>query len=213
MKLSEQLREVETYEEACELAEAYEAEQEKRIAELEAETNRLRECMRIAGLECFMRKGSPESVAQHMHEVATSWTKRIAELQSQLANAAKYANAIGQIESALGIFGTGPLSQTLIKMREVVRRCTELEAQNVALTCDMNAFRLRCETLQYQLTWTPVSAGLPTEPGWYEFFCCGQVCVLTLDGVWEDSDGDELDIEEIRVDYESFRRIELPEAP
>lgn len=136
-----------------ELAEAYEAEPEKRIAELEAETNRLRECMRIAGLECFMRKGSPESVAQHMHEVATSWTKRIAELQSQLA-------------------------------------------------------------------WTPVSAGLPTEPGMYEFLtrdlyngaCIG---IYELDeevGFCVSDTGKPVRRDLTTQRIFAFRRIELPEA-
>lgn len=60
--------------------------QGKRIAELLAENERLRECLRIAGLQCFMRDGAPSEVAEHMRSVAASWSVtevRIVELEEE----------------------------------------------------------------------------------------------------------------------------------
>jgi len=48
-------------------------DKDKRIAELEGECRRFLECMRVAGLECFMRKGTPEQVAEHLRSVAKSY--------------------------------------------------------------------------------------------------------------------------------------------
>lgn len=41
----------------------------------QAEIARLNGCMNVAGLQCFMRGSSPESVAEHMRNVAKSWTE------------------------------------------------------------------------------------------------------------------------------------------
>lgn len=43
------------------------------MSALKAEVARLQECMNRAGLECFMREGTPEQVAEHMRNVAKSW--------------------------------------------------------------------------------------------------------------------------------------------
>ena len=53
------------------------------------EAERLRECLRTAGLRCFMRDGSPADVAKHMQSVAASWSDagdRIVELETVLTN-------------------------------------------------------------------------------------------------------------------------------
>lgn len=39
------------------------------------EIDRLTACMSVAGLQCFMRGSSPDSVAEHMRNVARSWTE------------------------------------------------------------------------------------------------------------------------------------------
>ena len=58
--------------------------------------------------------------------------------------------------------------------------------------------------LQSQLAWTPVSAGLPTEPGLYEFTdgTC-TACYELEDGRWFGNS---------RGQYTMFRRIELPKG-
>jgi|SRR6187549_2139429 len=160
----------------------------------------------------------------------TEWEKRVAELEQRLRtvaealrelspgphpgpmNAEDYVPLVGNRLTALQDWQDSFMEFSKL----ATPRIAELEAQNIALTCDMNAFRLRSESLQAQLAWTPVSDGLPTEPGegeTYEFTCHGHVSVLTLSGeIWEDSDGDYLDTEDDVVEtYTHFRRIALPE--
>lgn len=48
-----------------------------------AEVDRLTECMRVAGLQCFMRHGAPEKVAEHLRMVAASWTEHEAKLATE----------------------------------------------------------------------------------------------------------------------------------
>lgn len=40
---------------------------------IEKENERLRECLRIAGLQAFMSNRPPEEVAEHLKEVSSSW--------------------------------------------------------------------------------------------------------------------------------------------
>lgn len=182
---------VAAFESAAELAEAYEAEvekraavveakTEKRIAELEQETARLRECMRIAGLECFMREGPPEAVAKHMGQIIESYTKRVAELEHERM-----------------------MLQGSIAMRDEVsdRHCKIREE-----------LANRVMELKSKLAWTPVSAGLPTEPGWYVFFNTHTVMLYQRKASerwpWVSAVGT------IATDmraWDAFRRIELPE--
>jgi hypothetical protein len=46
-----------------------------------AEVERLRECMRRAGLAAFLRDRSPEDVAEHLHQVMQSYTEHIDDLE------------------------------------------------------------------------------------------------------------------------------------
>lgn len=79
------------------------------------------------------------------------------------------------------------------------------------------------ESIQSQLAWTPVSEGLPTEPGGYEFydslrrFAGWLTCFelrQKLTWPWIDDEGDEWNQPEfaahVRSMYTHFRRIELP---
>jgi hypothetical protein len=75
----------------------------------------------------------------------------------------------------------------------------------------------RIAELERQLAWTPVSAGLPTEPGVYEFITLTRKCALfDLDagGQWWSHGRGEGTAPENLLDetyWQSFRRIELPE--
>lgn len=48
------------------------------------EIDRLRACMKRAGLECFMKNGTPEEVADHMHKVAKSWIEHVQETHAEM---------------------------------------------------------------------------------------------------------------------------------
>lgn len=52
---------------------------------------------------------------------------------------------------------------------ETEKRIAELEAKLQELGSQQNAILQRSRDIQSQLAWTPVSDGLPTEPGWYVF--------------------------------------------
>lgn len=106
----------------------------------------------------------------------------------------------------------------------LTKRVAELEEQlsNLgddygALLQESNTFEVERKALQSQLTWTPVSAGLPTEPGLYEF----------TDGTPDDTKTytrehsrwyghgvsfDQTPLAKARWAYTHYRRIELPEA-
>lgn len=45
------------------------------LAALRQENAHLRECMKVAGLQAFMRDKKPEEVAEHLKRVAVSWIK------------------------------------------------------------------------------------------------------------------------------------------
>lgn len=76
------------------------------------------------------------------------------------------------------------------------------------MTRVMDSYVQRIADLQSQLAWTPVSAGLPTEPGHYEFVSNGVVLHVGLadNGSWFSPDG--IWIEPSICSH--YRRIELP---
>lgn len=47
------------------------------------EVERLTECMSVAGLQCFIRGGAPERVAEHMRRVVSSWMENEAKLTTE----------------------------------------------------------------------------------------------------------------------------------
>ena len=81
------------------------------------------------------------------------------------------------------------------------------------------------EHLQSQLAWTPVSAGLPTEPGLYEFLKRKSNGLIEVFDMFELSPGHEFgdwgdvlsgehfsSTEMPELEHTHYRRIELPEA-
>ena len=48
-----------------------------------AEVERLTGCMNVAGLQCFMRGGAPEQVADHMRRVVSSWIENETKLTAE----------------------------------------------------------------------------------------------------------------------------------
>lgn len=63
------------------------------IARLTADKDRLRSCMKTAGLECFIRDGTPEQIAEHMRAVAKSSTAEIAALRARCGRMAAEVKA------------------------------------------------------------------------------------------------------------------------
>lgn len=47
------------------------------------EVERLTGCMSVAGLQCFIRGGAPEQVAEHMRRVVSSWMENEAKLTTE----------------------------------------------------------------------------------------------------------------------------------
>lgn len=92
-------------------------------------------------------------------------------------------------------------------------RVTELETltadcHDVMVACKRRESELREQVadLQSQLAWTPVSAGLPTEPGMYEFYdATGRYMI----GIYELTPGVRWYTAKV---YTHYRRIEIPEA-
>lgn len=50
----------------------------------DAEIARLTECLRVAGLQCFMSTGKPEEVANHMASIAKANTDTIDRLTAEV---------------------------------------------------------------------------------------------------------------------------------
>jgi hypothetical protein len=101
-------------------------------------------------------------------------------------------------------------SMTLAQVRARLHEADLMEQEIAAL-------KDRVRSLQSQLAWTPVSDGLPTEPGTYEFLSHAlHIHVFTLEAdittyPWVMIGVDERwDATEIEVGYTDYRRIELP---
>lgn len=54
------------------------------FTDLIAENERLRECMKQAGLECFMSEGTPEQISEHMQSIARSHIEYQKQLEEEL---------------------------------------------------------------------------------------------------------------------------------
>ena len=65
-----------TDEDACQFA----RERDEALLEVE----RMRECLRIAGLQAFMRGRAPKEVAKHLHEVSSSWALEVERLRARV---------------------------------------------------------------------------------------------------------------------------------
>lgn len=168
--------EAQAYSDAATLAEAYEAEVEKRIAELTLERDALRDSIQQPAT-CDMRKPYEELNADYIV---------MCERARQAVRRAEVAE----------------------------RRIAELETEARKTNAALEDAAIRIIELQSQLAWTPVSAGLPTEPGVYEFLWLHKHPTigcwrLIVDG-WVTRDGKP---PTYAIPYTHYRRIELPEAP
>lgn len=63
------------------------AELEEKLAEAQIEMIRLIKCMYRAGLECFIKNGTPEKIAEHMHSVAMSNCVEMQRMECELEQA------------------------------------------------------------------------------------------------------------------------------
>lgn len=106
-------------------------------------------------------------------------------------------------------------------------RVAELEAKTQMLDAHVEHWVAKALLLESQLAWTPVSAGLPAEPGWYVFSSHEEACddgplLFRFKGMgWRLQCGIE-DVDGARVEdpwttesmhaLKSYRRIELPEG-
>lgn len=102
---------------------------------------------------------------------------------------------------------------------ELTKRVAELEAQNEDLFQQNANMAGWCEEknqlledLQSQLEWTPVSKGLPTEDGAYEFVDMLPGGKVRMFDLWVRRDGSWRHNPEEHWDYTHYRRIELPEG-
>ena len=135
----------------------------------------------------------------HLESTNTELTKRVAELESildsRVAAGKRIAERVRALAEALRELSPGPHPEPMDAEDYV-----PLIARQIA-------------DLQDQLAWTPVSKGLPTEPGVYVFANPGgESVVVGLDdaGSWV-LRGERLELWEIRY-WQCFRRIELPKG-
>jgi hypothetical protein len=163
---------VQAVERCMKLAEAHEAEWEKRVAELTVEL-------------CTVRGARDDAYAALENRNA-----RVDELRNRLRATAE----------ALRDISPGPHPGPM-NADEYVPLITK-----------------RIRDLQSQLAWTPVSDGLPTEPGTYEFLSYAlNIHVYTLEPVearyrWVLAGLDECyESGELELNYQNFRPITLPE--
>ncbi len=101
---------------------------------------------------------------------------------------------------------------------EVEKRVAELELDVALMKDNLELSRKVIDNLKSQLAWTPVSAGLPMEPGYYLFTNDEHSVMFYRRGThpkwtWESVSGAKFQDERMRGAWDSFRRIELPEAP
>ncbi|MBK9949887.1 MAG: hypothetical protein IPP12_22395 [Nitrospira sp.] len=167
------------------------------VAKLEAKNEALQKrvaelerCMKEVGLLAFMRDAAPGDITEHMNRVMGSYTQRLAAYQTRVA----------ELES---------------KFRDSVN--TSAKHRQVHLDM-IKAYRDQIASLQSQIAWTPVSKGLPTKPGVYEFLRSTAATVETeeFDGAtWQNPlhawSRDPRTSEPRRLwDYTHYRKVELP---
>jgi len=98
-------------------------------------------------------------------------------------------------------------------------RVRSLQSQLAELRWDANELDRERLSLQSQLAWTPVSDGLPTEPGAYEFLHGTYIEMYKLSELamafkWISRSGACFDSGGMfDLGHTHYRRIELPEAP
>jgi hypothetical protein len=76
-------------------------------------------------LELRTQLEEARQTSEYLHARWTETAARADELEEQLAEAASYANAIGRIESVLGMAGAGPLRETVRAVDDVVKQLAD----------------------------------------------------------------------------------------
>lgn len=91
-----------------------------------AEVDRLADCMRVAGLQCFMRHGAPEKVAEHLRIVAASWTEHEVKLATERDAARTEADQLrAKVDQLAAIVSISPAD-----LRAAVDENARLQADN-----------------------------------------------------------------------------------
>jgi len=93
-------------------------------------------------------------------------------------------------------------SMTLAQVRARLEEADLMEREIAAL-------KDRVRSLQSQLAWTPVSAGLPTEPGVYEFAEVSRLDLILPGGAFRFEGRKEFAVPHMGR-WQYYRRIELP---
>lgn len=169
----------------------------------------------------------------HIERVLTDASSRIVTLESENARLAARLRVIAE---ALRELSPGPhpgpmnaedyVPLIAARVAELERIVTDLNPEaNLLALYDMGVeaelqtealnreLKEQVESLQAQLAWTPVSAGLPTEPGVYVFSNPGDefiVAGLSGAGSWA-LRGERLELWELHY-WQCYRRIELPKG-
>lgn len=143
------------------------------------------------------------------------------EMEAEFTNA-ELAKLGAELEQNLAWRDTA-LNQCQAQNAALTKRVAELEAKQCAHEAELAVAHEFIADLQSQLAWTPVSAGLPTEPGWYVFYdslrrFTGWLSCFELrrkdKWPWMDDEGDEWNQPEFEAHttslYTHYRRIDLP---
>lgn len=172
----------------------------KRVAELEA-----RDASRDKS-KLHSRNVLEKAVAKREVENA-ELRDRVAELEDALSKERDVSSIDLQVQREMRDATSADLQSQL---DESQKRVAELEDEVIRLRSFetlANIHRATIADLQSRLTWTPVSTGLPTEPGLYEVLWSGN----EITGPFS---SDELAAfpESMRALWTNYRRIELTEA-
>lgn len=185
------------------MTESWEEKTERLEREYQARIDRLREELReardIAGVVAANVREIGDGAMAQLKSDNAALTKRVAELEVDVLKSD--ADAVMWRERALN---TSNKHAALIELKS---------ANDERLCKEVALLRQQVGDLQSQLAWTPVSAGLPTEPGLYVFTCRGDEKLYTItEGKFlehTDNGTDPWDASAMRY-WTNYRRIELP---
>lgn len=152
------------------MEESWEEKTERLEREYQARIDRLREELReardIAGVVATNVREIGEGAMAQLKSENAALTKRVAELEERLH--------VMTLQEKLARESNGHLQQVAMAAKEDLRDLqSQLEAKDKRVA-ELERFAkpgsywfTRATELESQLAWTPVSAGLPTEPGVY----------------------------------------------
>lgn len=155
-----------------------------------------------------------ESWEEKTERLEREYQARIDRLREELREARDIS---GVVATNVREIGEGAMAQLKSDNAALAKRVAELDAMNATLAAKLSGLELRLtrrvSELKSQLAWTPVSAGLPTEPGFYvfdngrgdpdPFWLCD-------DGSWSQRDDEYIDPAYLEEACPRYRRVELP---